>query len=150
MDDFSEFFQFTLHAHFVAFAIHMAGLFEKRNDTINLGRLADDVKVADMPLKTANEVDALLREAKPLAAKVMVLRHNLFAHRSASLSYAEIFEMADVTKDQLRNLTEIALRIANRLLVARGLPDQSFNPGPHEHAEALLEALLRDHARANS
>jgi hypothetical protein len=76
MDDFSEFFQFTLHAHFVAFAIHMAGLFEKRNDTINLGRLADDVKVADMPLKTANEVDALLREAKPLAAKV-ILRRNL-------------------------------------------------------------------------
>jgi hypothetical protein len=147
---FSEFFIFTIHAHFVAFVVHMAGLFEKRNDTINLRRLANDMKVADMPLKTANEVDALFARSGPLAAKVMVLRHNLFAHRSASLSYAEIFEMADVTEGQLRNLTEIALRIANRLLVARGLPDQSFNPGPHEHAEALLEALLRDHARANS
>jgi hypothetical protein len=97
----------------------------------------------------AAEVDALLCEAKPLASKVTILRNNLFAHRSAFVPYALAFEMAHVTADQLSNLTEIALKIANKLLLVRGLPDQSFNPGPHEHAEALLQALLKDHVLAD-
>jgi hypothetical protein len=146
---FSEFFVFTIHAHFVAFVVHVAGLFEKRNDTINLRRLANEMKVANMSSKTVDEVDALLREAEPLAAKVFVLRNKLFAHRDDVLSYAEVFKAADVTENQLRYLTELALKIANQLLVARGLSDKSVNPAPREHAEALLEALLREHAFAN-
>jgi AbiU2 len=142
MDGFSEFFEFTIHAHFAAFVVHMAGLFETRKDTINLRRLANEMNAANMLSKTAAEVDVLLRKAEPLASKVTILRNNLFAHRSASVSYASVFEMAHVTADQLRDLTEIALKIANQLLLARGLPDQSFNPGPHEHAEALLKVLL--------
>jgi hypothetical protein len=147
---FSEFFVFTLHAHFVAFVVHMAALFEKRQDTINLRRLINEMKTTAMlPSKAAAEIDALLAEAEPLATKVSTLRNNLFAHRSAFLSYAEIFEMADVTEDELRGVTEIALKIANQLLEAKGHPDQSFNPAPLEQAEALLRALLREHALTN-
>jgi hypothetical protein len=145
MDDFSEFFKFTIHAHFVAFVVHMAALFETRNDTINLWRLAKDMKAANMLLsKAAAEVDALLREATPVASKVTILRSNLFAHRSDSVSYASAFELAQVTPDQLHNLTEIALKIANQLLLAKGLRDQFVHPGPHEHAGALLQALLKN------
>ena len=147
---FSEFFLFTIHAHFVAFVVHMAALFEKRQDTINLRRLINEMKATAMlPSKAAAEIDALLGEAEPLASKVTNLRNELFAHRSAFLNYAEIFEIADVTKDELRSVTDIALKIANQLLEAKGLPDQSFNPAPHEHAEALLRALLREHALTN-
>jgi hypothetical protein len=76
-------------------------------------------------------------------SKVTILRHNLFAHRSASLTYSEAFEMAGLTREQLADLTETALKIANALLLARGLPDQFFHPGPREHAEALLRTLRR-------
>jgi AbiU2 len=123
----------------------MAALFETRNDTINLWRLAKDMKAANMLLsKAAAEVDALLREATPVASKVTILRSNLFAHRSDSVSYASAFELAQVTPDQLHNLTEIALKIANQLLLAKGLRDQFVHPGPHEHAGALLQALLKN------
>jgi AbiU2 len=147
---FSEFFIFTLHAHFVAFVVHIAALFEKRQDTINLRRLINEMKAtATLSSKVAAEIDALLGEAELLATKVTTLRNNLFAHRSAFLSYAEIFEMADVAEDELRTITEIGLKIANQLLEPKGLPDQSFNPAPQEHAEALLRALLREHALTN-
>jgi hypothetical protein len=143
MDEFSELFQFTIHAHFVAFVVHIAALFE-RKDTINLWRLTDEMRGAGMLSTTAlAEVEALLSQATPVVSKVAILRHNLFAHRSASMSYAEAFEMAGLTTEQLANLTEIALKIANALLLARGLPDQVFHPGPREHAEALLTTLRR-------
>jgi hypothetical protein len=47
--------------------------------------------------------------------------HRAFAHRSASISYDDVFKLAAVKPDQLRDLTEVALKIANRLLLARGL-----------------------------
>jgi hypothetical protein len=139
---FGEFFRFEPHAHFVAFVVHMAGLFERRYGTINLQGLAKEMKRAELiPAKTATEVDKLLEKAAPLVSKVTILRSNLFAHRSASLSYAAAFEKARVTADQLRDLTEIALEIANRLLLARGLQDHCFNYLPRQDAEAMLEAL---------
>jgi AbiU2 len=139
---FGEFFRFEPHAHFVAFVVHMGGLFERRHGTINLQGLAKEMKAAELiPAQTAKEVDTLLEKAAPLVSKVTILRSNLFAHRSASLSYAAAFEKAQVTADQLRDLTEIALEIANRLLLARGLQDHSFNYLPRQEAEAMLEAL---------
>ena len=44
MDRFSDYFQFDSHAHFVAFIVHIAALFEKRNNTINLPDLAREFK----------------------------------------------------------------------------------------------------------
>jgi hypothetical protein len=139
---FGEFFAFDPHAHFVAFVVHIAALFERRYGTINLQGLAKEAKEANLiQAQTAIEIDALLDEAAPLVSKVTLLRNNLFAHRSASLPYDAAFKKANVTADQLRDLTEIALKIANRLLLAQGLRDHMFNYMPREEAEAILEAL---------
>jgi hypothetical protein len=142
MERFNEFFRFDPHAHLVAFIVHMAALFEKRRDTINLPTLAREMKEANLiSARDAAQVDALLTEATQVAPKVAILRNNLFAHRSASMSYADAFERAHVTANQLRDLTEIALKIANRLVLARGLGERFFNSLPREHAEAMLKAL---------
>ena len=37
MNAYSEFFRFDTHAHFVSMVIHLAGLFESGNDTVNFG-----------------------------------------------------------------------------------------------------------------
>jgi AbiU2 len=138
---FGFFFAFDPHAHFVAFVVHIAALFERRYGTINLQVLAKEAKEASLSPAQAAEIDALLDEAVPLVSKVTLLRSNLFAHRSASLSYDAAFKKANVTADQLRDLTDIALKIVNRLLLARGLRDHMFNYMPREEAEAILEAL---------
>jgi hypothetical protein len=142
MRRFNEFFRFDPHAHLVAFVVHMAALFEKRTDTINLPGLAKEMKAARLiPARDAAEVDTLLGEAEQLARKVAILRNYLFAHRSALVPYAAVFKKAAVTANQLHNLTEMALKIANRLLLARGLTEQFFNPYAREHSEAMLKAL---------
>src|SRR5687767_13724023 len=86
MDEYPEFFRFDSHAHFVAFIVHIAALFETRKDTINFPQL---VKDAELVVSHAARMDlqALLVSAKPLAVKAAVLRNHLFGHRSASLSY---------------------------------------------------------------
>jgi hypothetical protein len=76
-------------------------------------------------------------------SKVTILRNNLFAHRSAAVSYADAFKKADVTPNELRDLTEIALKVVNRLLIARGLSDQVFAELPLEDARKMLKALAR-------
>lgn len=144
MRAFPEFFRFEPHAHFVSFIVHMAALLEVRSDTINLPRLAKELKSARLisPQDSA-EIEALLGKVARTAPKVKILRSNLFAHRSASLSYSEVFKKAGVTPDELRDLTHTALKIANRLLIARGLKDHVFNILPLAHAQEMLGALSR-------
>src|SRR5437899_2871704 len=60
MQQFSEFFRFDPHAHFVAFVVHIAALFDKRRDTISLPSLAREMKAGKLiPAQAAAEVDAL-------------------------------------------------------------------------------------------
>ena len=145
MDEYSDFFRFTPHAYFVAYVIYIAGVFDKDRLTISLINLINDAKAeGQLKGKEAATVTALLNdEAKPLADKVLKLRHNAFAHRSAHISYDDVFAMAAVTPGQLRDLTDVALRIANTLLQARGLPVQYFTELPKAHAEAMMKALQR-------
>jgi hypothetical protein len=104
--------------------------------------LVREVKAAgQLKGQEAAAVDALLVEAKPVADTVLILRHKAFAHRSAHISYDEAFKMAAVKPDQLRDLTDMALKIANRLLLAHGLHDRYFTELPREAAEAMMKAL---------
>ena len=84
MQEYSEFFRFTPHAYFVTCVIYMAGVFDKRKDTISLAPLIREVKaVGCLKGNDAATVDTLLSEAKPIADRVAILRHKAFAHRSA-------------------------------------------------------------------
>jgi hypothetical protein len=142
MREYNEFFRFTPHAYLVAYVIYMAGVFDKRRDTISLAPLVREVRAAGhLKSPDAATVDALLLEAKPIADKVAILRHKAFAHRSAHISYNDVFKMASVKPNQLRDLTDMALKIANRLLLARGLQDQFFTELPRAAAETMMKAL---------
>ncbi len=88
-------------------------------------------------------VAALLGEAEPLKSKAAILRNNLFAHRSAAISYSKAYKTADVTPNEMRDLTDIALKIVNCLRMARGVKDRVFNTLPLTDAEAMLKALAQ-------
>jgi hypothetical protein len=142
MEEYSEFFRFAPHAHFVALIVSIAAVFDKRRDTIALPGLAREMDKANLlPPQTKSEVDALMAQAAPLASKVTILRHNAFAHRSATLSCDDAFKAAAVTVLQMRELTEIALKIANHLTQARGRGQHFFNELAREDAEAMMKAL---------
>ena len=97
MREYNEFFRFTPHAYLVAYVIYMAGVFDKRRDTISLAPLIHELKVAgNLKAHDAATVDELLMKANPIANKVAILRHKCFAHRSAHVSYNDVFKMAAV------------------------------------------------------
>lgn len=142
INEYSEFFRFDQHAHFVSFIVHLAGLFENRGDTINLPRLVQEFGASCLvSAETIAEAEKLLSLVDALPPKVAILRNNLFGHRSASLSYADAFEKAAVSPNELRDLTDTALQIANHLLTARELKEQSFHPLPLTDVKATLNAL---------
>jgi hypothetical protein len=142
MREYNEFFRFTSHAYLLSHVIHIAAMFDKTRGTICLTGLAKEMKDAGfIQGQEAAKVYALLDEAAPIVEKVTILRHRAFAHRSASMSYDDVFKLAAVRPDQLRDLTEVALKIANRLLLARSLKDECFTTLPREAAEAMMKVL---------
>ncbi len=76
-----------------------------------------------------------------LPSKLAILRSNLFAHRSISISYEDVFSKAAITADQLRDLTVAGLQVVNLLLVASGLQEQIFSDLPRHDVETILNAL---------
>jgi hypothetical protein len=140
MNRYSEFFRFDAHAHFITFIIQIAALFENRKDTINLPCLSKELRSAISDVDN-RQVAALLDQALPIASKVKILRSNLFAHRSATLTYAESFQKASVAVNELRTLSEIALTMVNRLLSARDLKERDFHNLPQEDVSNMLRAL---------
>jgi hypothetical protein len=149
MREYNEFFRFTPHAYLAAYVIYVAGVFDKSRGTISLGRLAREVKVANqLSDQYLAHIEALLAQASPIADKVAILRNNAFAHRSAHTSYNDVFEMAAVTPNELRDLTDIALKIANQLLSASGLQEQYFTELPREAADAMMKTLTNTLAQS--
>lgn len=142
MREYNEFFRFTPHAYLTTYVIYMAGVFDKSKGTISLARLFRDVRAAgQLKAPDVAVVKALLAKAEPIAEKVATLRNNAFAHRSAHISYDDVFKMAAVQPDQLRELTDMALAITNQLLLARNLQNLYFTELPREAAEAMMRVL---------
>lgn len=144
MREYGEFFRFTPHAYLVTYVVYVAGAFETRQDTISLVVLIREMKFAGQ-LNGQDEaaVNSLLSSAKPIAKKVAILRNNAIAHRTVSMSYNDVFKLADVTPGELRDVTDLALRIANRLLQSCGLQDQHFTDLPRADAVRMMTALAR-------
>jgi len=142
MNRYSEFFRYDSHAHHVAFVVHIATLFDNRKDVISLPRLAGKARQARLiDDRTMEIVQNLLNEALVFSNKVVMLRNNLFAHRSAHISNRLVYEQANVTSDQLRELTDCALSIVNFMLVARGQKEVFFHTPPVDDAAAMLASF---------
>lgn len=142
MRAYGEFFRFTPHAYLMSYVIYIWGVFERRRDTINLRSLIEEIAATGVlqPTDTA-KIEALWEKSAPIAAKLRLLRHEAFAHRSRKTSYNDTFKRAAVTANELRELTDVALEIANELLLVRGLEPQFFNPLPRQSAEELMQTL---------
>lgn len=142
MRDYGEYFRFAPHAYFVSYVIYIAGAFEKRRDTINLNSLIDEVRKAGKLQGPADaKVASLMAAAKPFADKVTILRHNAIAHRTDSMSYNDVFDLAQITPTELGDLIEIALKVSNHLSRACGLQEQHFTVLPKEDAQRMMRTL---------
>ena len=142
MNEFPDYFRFDSHAQFVAHIVHMAMLYEGRGDTTNLYALKKEL-IARLDAKALASLDQLFANAQPIEKKVRILRNNVFAHRSARITYDDVFKMAKVTPDQLRELTQISQSIVNVFLATVGHADLEFQTFPVEQLKRLLKDIDR-------
>jgi hypothetical protein len=144
MQEYSEFFRFMPHAHQVAFIITIAVLFDRSRHTISLHHLVREMtRNKQLSQQAQAEVNELLNKVKPLETKIIALRHKAFAHRSAHTSYDDVFKEAKVSATQMRELTETALLIANKLAEAVGVNIGFFNELPREDAARMMQTLMK-------
>jgi hypothetical protein len=139
MEEYGEFFRFASHAYLVTYVVYVAGVFETRRDTISFDTLIREMKATGQLVGQGEAVSSLLSSAKPIAKKVAILRNKAVAHRTIN----DVFKLADVTPGELRDITDIALKIANRLLLSCDLQDQEFTDLPREDAVSMMTALAR-------
>ena len=139
----SEFFRFDEHAHFVSCVVHVSAIYETRRDTINLGTVVADCRSIVHSEKERAEIDGKYEDGKRIAAKVTILRNNLFAHRSLKVGFNEAFQKAGLKPEELRQATEFALGAVNVLRSTLGLPHSHFNDFSKAHLKAIMDPLTK-------
>lgn len=136
------FFSISAHAHFVATLVALYRLYETRRDTYNIPQLLRRAKTnSRFTVGEIAEFEALYARAKPLWAKVCVLRNNAFGHRSTSLSVEEAFIEADVTPNEFSELIEVTKELLNAISHAYEKSFHAFNLGGRQDVIRMLDDL---------
>lgn len=138
---YSEFFRFDSHGQQLAYTIYLCQLFEDNPKTLNIRHVVKEAKTKKLLEKDITAAEKVLQEAEPILKKLLIIRHNLFAHRSASLSYEKAFKKAAITPNEIRHLTEIGLETINLLRIALGRTDYVFSELPGSDLKGLLEEI---------
>ena len=118
--------------------VHCGVIWDKGN--INFSSVASRVldcrrHEADKTLK--QEIDSFNSKAKG----ILTIRNEAIAHRSARFDYDEAFRRAQLTPDQIRDMLEGSLRLANQLRSRKRMEEGSFNELPTEHLQELIHHL---------
>jgi hypothetical protein len=142
LNNYLNFFQTSLQAHFISIVIELYKIFETRKETINFSRLIkliarDNLLEPD----TLSKIQANKKVIKDLWRKIAILRSELFAHISIDLSYNEIFQKADITPNQLKDLIEKSKNLLNQILESLDKNTYSFELEATEDTVRVLENL---------
>ncbi len=140
LNDFSEFFRFDEHAHFVSMVIHCAVVWDKSSDNVSLPSVSK--RILDVKRSPADkELSAEIINHAKAADRLVKLRHEAIAHRSATYDYEEAFKRAGIIPDTLPVLLNGWLSVINQLRIRRTMDDVSFAEFPLQDAKRLIHAL---------
>lgn len=144
LNDYPLYFRMSIHAHFVAMIIALYRLYETRKDTFNLQQLIRLLKKQNkLTIEEIKNIESNINSAKLLWQKVSLLRNNIFAHQSSKFDGDEIWERANVTPNEFKELideTKAVLNIITHLWDRRG---HAFNLSATHDVVKLLEDLKR-------
>ncbi len=141
MNDFSEFFRFDEHAHQFTFVVHLCQLLDRRAKTINLRTLIGEAHASGYSTQATEKAGSIAAEMEPIWKKLIMLRSNLFAHRSEQLGWNEAFSRAGVTANEIRRFTEQGLEAVHKLLGATGSHLNHFSDLPERDVLRLFDRL---------
>ena len=145
VNQYSLFFQTTIHAHFVATIVSLYRVYETRKDTYNIQGLFKRLKKTNFSESKLVELENLYKQAKPLWLKISVLRNKAFGHRNNQLTVSEIFEEAKVKPNEFKELMEVTKKILNITSQEWNQSTHAFNLGAEASTKLLLQDLKKYH-----
>ena len=114
MNDHSDFFRASADAHYTAFFVYLAHLFDKRPDSSSIPTYLNAAATKHGPdqLKTLQgEYGALAKRAAPL----ITARHKTVAHIDARLSEKDVFAPLNITWSQVREIVYDSAKFVAKL-----------------------------------
>jgi hypothetical protein len=142
LNRYSLFFSTTIHAHFMAALVALYRLYETRKDTYNIPQLLRLTEADSKFLpEQIEEFKMLYARAKPLWAKVNILRNNAFGHRSTSLTVEEAFAEADMAPNEFTELIDVTKELLNAVSHAYDRSFHVFNLGARKDVLRMLDDL---------
>jgi hypothetical protein len=103
MNQHSDFFLASQDAHYTAFFVYFAHLFDKRKDASSIQTY---IKILNANAKTEDlrELEAHAEMLSKRAAPLLTLRHNIIAHVNAQLSETDVFGPLQITWNEIRSV----------------------------------------------
>ena len=145
MNEHSDFFLASQDAHYTAFFVHIAHLFDKRADSSSLPTYLDAIRGQTDPARMQS-LEARYAALAVRAAPLITVRHKTVAHIDARLTEKDVFAPLNITWNQIRSvINDTALFVTE--LTGAAQPGEVGIPRDGRLGEAtmrLLGALRRE------
>lgn len=141
MDTYSDFFHASYNAHYIAFFVNLAHLFDPRPDSSSIPTYFSAIRASMDPGALATleaQYATLAARAKPL----VIARHKAVAHIDARLTEKDVFAPLNITWNEVRGIiydsAEFVAHIASKPSGHLGIPrDRRLIEGTLKMIQAL-------------
>jgi len=122
--------------------VNLYKLYDKQKSVYSILDLLKDIEKRNLLSKAEKKiVDKNLDFSLDVWAKVLKLRHNLFAHRNKDLTVKQIYDRAGVTPNNLRDMTKHTLELLNCIAPKLCESKRKFHRGVIKDFLRLLKKL---------
>lgn len=149
MDKYTQYFLTAINAHFVSTIVPIYCLYESKHDTFNLIKLIEAARTeAKLDTEASKRTDELLAKAVVIWKKIGILRNRAFGHRSKADTISELFQKAQVTADEIRDILDMSRRLLNIVAQAYsiGVCDSISIVKPGDQLLSMLENIRSFHS----
>ena len=140
LNEFSEFFRFDEHAHFVSMVIHCAVVWDNVSGTVSQPTVSKQILDPRRFPADQTLTDDIAGRAKE-AGGLVKLRHEAIAHRSVQFDYSAAFRRAGLVPNSVAGMLEAWLQLINRLRIRKSLSEVIFAEIPLQHLQQLIHSL---------
>ncbi len=145
---FANFFVPDIRAHLIVAVVALYYPFDGRGDTDNFKRTLRLARKYNLPAEVIREAEQVIREARPVAEKVGLLRHKRFAHLASDTSADDVFSDAKLTPDEMKWLLDTCFNVLD--LISRAYNNNTFSrsfSNVEYDMREMLDVIVKDYDR---
>jgi hypothetical protein len=125
MNEHGDFFRASYHAHYTAFFVHLAHLFDPRKDSSSITTYFSAIRATTDPV-ALSILEAEYADLHFRAQPLIKARHKTVAHVDAALKERDLFAQLNITWNEIRSIiyaaAEFVAKLASQNEVSAGIP----------------------------